>query len=68
MRSSLIDPGTYALVILDSLYRAFPAGTSENDNAEMAMLFNEIDKAAGRLGCAWVNITMPAREAKPTRA
>ena len=51
-----IEPGRYGLVILDALYRALPVGTSENDNAEMAMLFNTIDKITSRLNCGWVNI------------
>ncbi len=51
-----VEPGTYDLIILDALYRALPLGTSENDNASMASLFNTIDQITARLNCAWVNI------------
>jgi hypothetical protein len=51
-----IEPGRYDLIILDALYRAMPNGTSENDNASMAGLFNTIDQATARLDCAWLNI------------
>lgn len=51
-----IPSGTYDLVVLDALYRALPSGASENDNAGMAAVFNLIDRAASRLGCAWVNV------------
>ena len=50
------QPGVYDLVILDALYRAWPAGASENDNAEVAGLFNRIDQIAARLHAAWINI------------
>jgi hypothetical protein len=50
------EPGTFDLIILDAFYRAVPAGTSENDNAAVAGLYNAIDAIAGRLGCSWVNI------------
>lgn len=51
-----IEPGTYDLIILDAWYRALPDGISENDNAQVAGLYNVIDAATARLGCAWINI------------
>jgi hypothetical protein len=51
-----VSPGAYGLILLDAQYRSLPAGTSENDNPDMAALYNEIDRVAARLGCAWVNI------------
>jgi hypothetical protein len=63
-----IKPGTYDLVILDAFYRALPPQTSENDNAAMAMLVNEIDKAAGWLGCAWVNIHHASKGNQATKS
>jgi hypothetical protein len=51
-----VEPGRYDLAIFDALYRGLPEGTSENDNASMAGLFNLIDKTSDRLGCCWVNI------------
>jgi hypothetical protein len=35
-----------SLVIIDALYRALPANTSENDNAEMSSVYNTIDSLA----------------------
>ena len=38
-----IEPGRYALVILDAWYRFLPPGISENDNAQVMALYNRID-------------------------
>ncbi len=51
-----IEPGSYDLVVLDAFYRSLPPQVSENDNAEVAQLYNLIDKVTERLGCAWINI------------
>jgi hypothetical protein len=51
-----VKPGEFDVIILDSFYRAIPKGYSENDNGQMAELYNEIDKTAGRLDCTWINI------------
>lgn len=37
------------LLILDSLYRFLPEGSSENDNAAMAQVYNQIDQFAAML-------------------
>ena len=46
----------YQLVILDALYRMLPAGTSENDNAAIAQIYNTIDLHANRLNCGFVAV------------
>ena len=50
-----IEPGRYALVILDAWYRFLPLGYSENDNAQVMALYNQIDAYASLLNSAWVN-------------
>ena len=49
-----VKPGKYRIVILDALYRMLPAGSSENDNAPIAAVFNAIDALADRLQCGFV--------------
>lgn len=52
-----LEPGAYALVVLDALYRFMPSGPGaggENDNAAMAEVYNALDRYAARLGCAFV--------------
>ena len=44
----------YALVALDAFYRTLPAGMSENDNAAMAGVFNQIDRMAAEMDAAVV--------------
>ena len=39
-----------------AFYRFLPAGTDENANADMASLYNHIDRYAADLGCAFVLI------------
>jgi hypothetical protein len=51
-----VPEGHYTLIALDSFYRSIPAGVSENDNAQMTDLFNEIDATTGRIGCGWLNV------------
>ena len=38
------------LIILDSLYRFLPEGTSENDNAAMMQVYNKLDRLARDIG------------------
>ncbi|MHB8899151.1 MAG: AAA family ATPase, partial [Thermoguttaceae bacterium] len=47
-RLNEIEPGKYALVILDAWYRFLPPGISENDNAAVMSLYNQIDGYASR--------------------
>lgn len=51
-----IEPGRYALVVLDAWYRFLPPGVSENDNAAVMSLYNRIDAYAAHLEAAWVNV------------
>jgi hypothetical protein len=44
------------VIVLDAFYRLLPAGYSENDNAQMAEIYNAIDSYAERLNCAFVLI------------
>lgn len=44
------------LIILDALYRFLPQGTSENDNAAMTALYNQIDGIARETGCSIILI------------
>jgi hypothetical protein len=48
--------GNADLVVLDALYRFFPSGFSENDNADAARLVNELDAMATERGSAFVYI------------
>jgi hypothetical protein len=49
-----IEPGRYSLIVIDALYRFLPAGTSENDNAQMMAIYNRLDQYAKQYGCAIV--------------
>ena len=51
-----IEPGRYALVLLDAWYRFIPPGISENDNAAVMSLYNRIDGYASRLEASWINV------------
>ncbi len=51
-----IEPGHYALVVLDAFYRFMPRDMDENDNGTMANIYNHIDALADRLGCSFVLI------------
>jgi len=44
------------LLIIDPLYRFLPEGTSENDNAEMAQVYNQLDAFAALLDTCGVVI------------
>lgn len=51
-----LQPGRYALIILDAFYRFMPMGGDENDNGTMANIYNRIDAFADRVGCSFVLI------------
>ncbi len=63
-----VPPGEYKLVILDAWYRAVPDGVSENDNAGVAGLYNLVDRIAGRLQCAWVNVHHASKGSQSEKA
>jgi hypothetical protein len=46
----------FLLIILDALYRFYPSGISENDNAAMTKIYNELDGLARDLNCAVANV------------
>jgi hypothetical protein len=48
LRSLEIEAGRYGLVVLDALYRFIPRGTSENDNAAVMSMYNELDCMADK--------------------
>jgi hypothetical protein len=52
IRLAAIQPGEYAFVVVDALYRTLPAGTSENDNAQMMAIYNRLDFYAQQWDCA----------------
>lgn len=51
-----IEPGRYALVVLDAFYRFMPRDMDENDNGTMANIYNHVDALADRVGCSFVLI------------
>jgi hypothetical protein len=48
-----IDRGRYGLIIIDAWYRILPAGTDENSNATMAILYNQLDCIADKLATSF---------------
>ncbi len=51
-----IARGMYRVVILDALYRFWPRGTDENDNAGITAAYNALDQWAERLRCVFILI------------
>ncbi|MBE3039667.1 MAG: AAA family ATPase [Chloroflexi bacterium] len=51
-----IPRGQYQLLILDSLYKFWPAGVSENDNNAINHCYSQIDRIAAMLDCSVVVI------------
>ncbi len=41
-----IESGRYQAIVFDALYRLLPDGVSENDNAKMMAVYNQLDKIA----------------------
>jgi hypothetical protein len=50
------EPGEVSVVIVDALYRFLPKGMDENKNADMTVVYNQIDNYAMRLACGFVPI------------
>ena len=48
-----IEHGRYIAVIVDAHYRMLAEGVSENDNAQVARVFNLLDRFADQTGAAW---------------
>lgn len=49
---SEIGASQYDVIILDALYRFLPEGTSENDNAQMMLVYNALDRIGRTYGCS----------------
>lgn len=49
-----VEEEHYRLICVDALYRAIPAGTSESDNAQMMMVYNQLDRLARMTGASLV--------------
>jgi hypothetical protein len=47
-----VEQGYYVAIIWDALYRLLPKRSSENDNAEMMAIYNELDSIAAHTGAA----------------
>ena len=63
-----IEPGRFKLVILDAFYRFLPPGVDENDNGEMAQLYNSLDRVAAKLKCAFVCIHHASKGSQSAKA
>jgi hypothetical protein len=48
--------GKFKLVVLDAFYRMLPEKVSENDNAQMAGVYNAVDRYADHLKACFVNV------------
>ena len=55
-------------MVLDAFYRFLPAGTSENDNAQMAAVYNLIDQYAAMLGSAFALVHHTTKGSQAERA
>lgn len=44
----------YDVVVLDAFYRFMPKGLNENDNAEIADIFNHLDALAEKYDCSFI--------------
>ncbi len=49
-----LEPCTIKVIVLDSLYRLLPAGTNENDNAQITAIYNRLAAVAAKLGAVLV--------------
>lgn len=47
-----LESDTYSLILIDALYRMLPSGMSENDNAAMAAVYNQLQLIAELSGAA----------------
>jgi hypothetical protein len=56
------------VVTLDALYRCLPVGTSENDNAQMTAIYNELDAMAAEMNSAIVCVHHASKGQQATKA
>jgi len=46
----------FDIIVIDAFYRILPKGISENDNAAMTSIFNQLDRIADKYSCGIINI------------
>ncbi|MCC5823400.1 MAG: AAA family ATPase [Phycisphaerales bacterium] len=63
-----IEPGRFKVIVLDAFYRFMPPGFSENDNGQMASVYNELDCIANRLQCSFVLVHHSSKGDQSTKA
>lgn len=63
-----VQPGEYSLIIVDPLYRMWPAGLSENDNVGVAAAYAQIMQLANKLDAAWLNVHHTSKGAQGAKA
>jgi hypothetical protein len=56
------------VVTLDALYRCLPVGTSENDNAQMTAIYNELDAMAAEMNSAIVCVHHASKGQQASKA
>lgn len=55
-RLERLEPGTFGVIVLDSLYRAFPEDAEENSNTQGTAIYNRLAHVADKLGAVVVVI------------
>lgn len=63
-----LEPGQFKVIVLDAFYRFMPPGFSENDNGQMASVYNELDRIADRLRCCFVLVHHSSKGDQSTKA
>jgi hypothetical protein len=63
-----IEPGRFKVIVLDAFYRFMPRDSDENDNGTLANIYNELDRYAARLGCAFVLIHHSSKGSQADKA
>lgn len=51
-----VEADVYDLIVGDAWYRFIPKGVSENDNADVMLLYNQLDKYMGMVKAAWAGV------------
>ena len=63
-----IQRGTYALIILDALYRLWPADCEENSNSHVTKIYNTIDQYAESTGAAIICVHHSSKGSQGNKA
>lgn len=63
-----IEPGRFALIIIDAFYRTLPMDSDENSNANMSMLYNVIDGIADTIRSSFANVHHASKGDQSTKA